>query len=48
MKILTKSAVSIFIVFFMMYIIMEMFINSSLSLIDILYSILLVLFLFKL
>ena len=48
MKTLNKSAVSIFIVFFMMYIIMGMFINSSLSLIDVLYSILLVLFLFKL
>lgn len=48
MKILTKSAVSIFIVFFMIYILIGMVINSSLSFIDVLYSILLVLFLFKL
>ena len=48
MKTLNKSAVSIFIVFFMVYILVGMVINSSLSFIDVLYSILLVLFLFKL
>jgi len=48
MKTLNKSAVSIFIVFFMMCFLIGMLINSSLSFIDVLYSILLILFLFKL
>ena len=47
MKTLNKSAVSTFIVFFMVYILVGMVINSSLSFIDVLYSFLLVLFLFK-
>ena len=47
MKTLKKSAVSIFIVFFMIFILSGMVTSDNLLLVDIIYSILLVLFLFK-
>lgn len=47
MKTLKKSAVSIFIVFFVIFILSGMVTSDNLLLVDIIYSILLVLFLFK-